>query len=232
MGRKIGSLLVAAWVACGTAAWAAEPGQQVGKQVEIEVVIADLAGKDKAGEPFAAEPAEKVLAMVRKLEEQGKLESCTRVRLTTLEGQIAMAQFGERRGVVSGRSRAAGRAGDFGGVPQQTSYSFENLGTLVSATARVADEGPILIELQIERSRLSADAPANEAARPDGDTPPPRTLTATTKSTVRIADGQAVILGGLVQSSPAKDSSTTLIVVTARVLPPDPVKGALKAVGR
>lgn len=237
MRRNIGSLWVVAGMACCTAVWAAEPDQPAGpghKQVEIHVVIADVGAKDRPKESFSSEPADKVLALVRQLEEQGKLEACSRVRLTTLEGQSATAQFGERKALVTGRSRTSAARDQFGGgFPQQTSYTMENLGTLISATASVLDDGDILVQLQIERSRLAADAPviaaANEPARPESDLPPPRTLTTSTRSTVRIADGQAVVLSGLVQGTPAKDVLATLIVVTAKVVSPHAPKTAAQS---
>lgn len=219
MCKQAWSLSAVAWLGGLAIGLAAEPKEMGGRQVEIQVVIADLAAKDRT-EALAAEPAEKLLALLRQLEEQGKLEACSRVRLTTLEFQTATAQFGERRAVASGRRSAP--AGGFGGGQQSfASLEIVNFGTLVTATPQVAGDGSILVELQIEKSRL-ADAPANEAARPEGDAAAPaRTLTSTTRNTVRIGDGQSVVLGGLVQSSPAKDQVATLIVVTARTIGPD-----------
>ena len=65
----------------------------------------------------------------------------------------------------------------------------------------VAEDGSITIDLQIERSRLS-EPPGNDA-RPDADAVGPRTLSAMTRVRVRIEAGQAVVPGGVVQSSAA-----------------------------
>jgi type II secretory pathway component GspD/PulD (secretin) len=208
-------LSVAAWLG-GVGVLAAAEKEAAGKQVEIQVVIADVAAKDRPGEEAIAQSAEKVLALVRQLEEQGKLEACSRVRLATLERQAATVQFGERRAVVAGRRQAPGDRG-FSGFAQ--SSTMENLGVLVTATPEVAEDGSITVDLQIEKTRLS-EPPANDA-RPDADAPAPRTLSALTRARVRIEEGQAVAPGGVVQSSTAKDQVSTLIVVTARTIGPD-----------
>src|SRR6476619_1307990 len=68
--------------------------------VAIDVLIADVVGeKDDADRSDKA-----VIERIQSLEKQNKLSRQTRVRLTTLNEQVAMTQFGERAPFATGRT--------------------------------------------------------------------------------------------------------------------------------
>jgi type II secretory pathway component GspD/PulD (secretin) len=101
-----------------------------------------------------------------------------------------------------------------------------NVGTLIAFTALVQDDGSILAELDIEKSRLDETPRQEEGGvagggtgdgAVDGNVEPPRTVTIKIQTTVRIPEGQTVIVSGMREST-SGDSSEALVLVTARVL--------------
>lgn len=189
-----------------------------GKGVSIDVLIADVG--PSAGDDASDPAADKIL----QLEKQGKLAALTRVRLTTLENVSGMVQFGERVGVATGRTFTAGPRGGGGadgpGGPGgaraepfgATSYTYQNMGTLVTATPRVEDDGSIVLELMVEQSRLADQPPMPEGERPSFS--PGRTVVITSKTTLRVPPGKSVVTGG--KRSAGKDAGQTWIVVSAK----------------
>jgi type II secretory pathway component GspD/PulD (secretin) len=179
--------------------------------VEIEVLIAEMSspvtqGDDQFG---LAAPTDKTVARVRELAKQGKLDVMNRIRLTTLDQQAAFVHVGERSPVVTGRTRVPGRPGD-----SRSAYSmtYENVGTIVGITPRVTDDA-IVIELDVEKSRL---VPARDGDD-DAAVLPPHIATATCQTTVRVANGSTVIVGGM-QSQSDDGPSVFLVLVTARIM--------------
>lgn len=193
-----------------------------GKGVSIDVLIADV-GASAASDDGSDPAADKIL----QLEKQGKLAALTRVRLTTLENVSGMVQFGERVGIATGRTFTAGprggggaeggagpggaRAEPFGGA---TSFTYQNMGTLVTATPRVEDDGSIIMELMVEQNRI-----ADQPPMPDGERPsftPAKTVIITSKTTLRVPPGKSVVTGG--KRTAGKEAGQTWIVVSAKVM--------------
>lgn len=169
---------------------AAPSPQQPGRLVSVEVVIVDVTGEAE-GEMTAERLAE--------LERAGKVESLSRLRVSTLENAPSIVQFGERVSIVTGRT-------SFGGRGLQDMTSQENVGTMVSLTARVDQDDSILMEFQAEQSRLAPAAPKAEGENADRPAELPRTVTMTTKSTLRIPPGKSVVAGS---KSTRTDHGTT-----------------------
>ncbi len=169
-----------------------------------------LAGdeKDRSNLPSAKELLE--------LEKQGQLDRVLRVRLSSVEQNRAMVQFGERVPVATGRSVGGfGRGGAAAdGRPVSISYSLENIGTLISATTRVEDSGTVVADLQVERSQMAA------IARPAEDVPDAvgrqKTVSLTSQTTLRLKPGEPTLAKA---SRFTADGETTgqFIVVTATV---------------
>lgn len=186
--------------------------------VSIEVVIAETGEKGARAEGLDPAAAEKQIARIRELEAQGKLTGLTRVRLSTLEESIATVHVGEKspyvvnQGTIDPQIR---RGSGPGPGAASVVYNWQETGTVVSATPRVEDEGTILIELQVEKSIAPRDVPKT-AAEPEKPTLPGRFATLRANSTVRVPNGQTVIVQGLEIFS-EKETSQTTILVTARV---------------
>jgi type II secretory pathway component GspD/PulD (secretin) len=177
----------------------AEEPPAAGKLVTIEAVIADLAD----GAADEAITPDSLMA----LEKAGKVQSLSRIRLATIENQRAQFQFGERVPVVTGQTRFGGR-----GDPA-ASIAMENVGTVLEVIPSVEADGSILMQLTLEISRLLPSPPGEapgEAATPM----PPRSVTVSSKTTVRLKPGQPAIVAGQ-QTSGGKEPVQTWIVLTA-----------------
>lgn len=199
-----------------------EPASRI---VAIEVLIADLAISDKE---VKEEPSDAVVDRIRESEKQGKLSRVTRLRLTTLSEQQAMAQYGERAPVATGRASFASaiRGGDRpgpGGGEMATSFTYQNVGTMVQVTPRV-DGNKVVMQCSVEQSRLVPKAGPRPAA-PGGPDPSPAPVssfqpesveTITAQSTVQMKSGQTVLLTSRQQHS-GDTGQRTYILVTGTI---------------
>jgi type II secretory pathway component GspD/PulD (secretin) len=208
--------LVVCWIA---AAAADEPRVSSGRMVSLEVVIAHRGegGGDQAA--IDVTDGEKALASIAELEAAGELAAVFRVRLATVDLQPAMIQVGERRPVATGQMVPFGgrRGGEGGAAPAlMRSYSTEQVGTLISGTPLVQPDGAVLVELNVEQTRLLPPPPTAEGE--DAAAVPHRVATMMSKSTIRLPDGAPVLLGGA-SSTDGAEKGDAVIVVTARVGP-------------
>jgi hypothetical protein len=220
----------------------AEDPPPAGPLVSIEVEIVDVSPKVERLARLEAGGDDKYVARLRELEKTEKLTNVTRMRLSVLDQNVGSAQVGGRAPVVSGRSgfgnAQSGRGG--GGFAEQLSLSLRDHGTIVRATPRVEATGSILLELQIERTGQDRPdrEPAAEAVEAPAGQPSPRVMAAltggdntlSTKTTIRVKDGQTAVLQGV--ETTGEKSSQTVILVTARVSAAGAPAGAAKAEDR
>jgi type II secretory pathway component GspD/PulD (secretin) len=187
-------------------AWAADADAPRPGFVTLEVVIAEAAAND-----WATAEASRPAARIRELEKHQKLAAITRVRLSTLEGSIAVAQFGEKAPYVAGRvARGSPRGRDEAGA---IDWNWQETGTMLSATPRIEEDGAILVELQLEQSSPRRDAARSGAEA--GDNPAPgRFLSWHARSTVRVSNGQPVIVQR-VGSGSADGALQKVVLLTA-----------------
>ena len=174
-------------------------GPQAGRMISLEIVFADVGAAAGGGEVTAAG--------ILDMQKQGKLASATRMKLSLVENQQGTVHFGETVPLVTGRQ-------SFGGRGNTAVYTTHNVGTTIAATSRVDEDGTILVELSAERSSVAApQKPAAEegaGAEPE----PQRVVQNTSRTTVRVASGTPVIVGG--QHSAAGDQSAgNYLVLTA-----------------
>lgn len=208
MRSAIGGVLLILFLLCANWGWCDDPRPAAGKSVSIEVLIVQLSDTGTAGANAPAPTRELIL----ELEKQGKITSLSRLQLNTLDQQAATVQFGERVGVVTGRTTFPGgaNAGPSGRVA--SSIQFQEVGTLVEATPQVEGEGAILLMLKIEQTRLNA-APEGEKNDPAAFIPPKTSITQC-KTTLRVPTGKWVATGGQRGES---EPTQTWILVTAKV---------------
>jgi hypothetical protein len=179
------------------------------RAIALEVlIVATHGGNEHEQAVPLCGPSEEVASQVRDLESQGRIVDVDRIRLTTLEDQTTVVQAGKNTPVASGRS-----FGGRGGPPVQNSYQYQNLGTMISATARV-DGDAVVVELEVEKSQLEGPAGKPQA---DDEFVPLGTETLTSRATLRIGNGQTVLAGGLESRSEGK-SSGQLVLLSARLL--------------
>jgi hypothetical protein len=210
--------------------------------IRLEVVMGDVPTVDlPAAEGGAKADREKVRASVVGVEEaRKKLEVLFRAQLTTLDEQQAYMQAGRRESTISSvnMSPANPRMGcsSYGGGGQPGARSMsdaaqmqqmqqfnsvvpQNVGTILTLTPRANADGVVTMQLDVEDSRL---APANEGVPifiPSKGEPvrAPVVETLSVKTTIKVADGQTVLLSDM--SRQAKNGKQRVILVTVHVFP-------------
>ncbi len=211
MRGAIGGVLLVLLLLCASWGWCDDPRPAAGKSVSMEVLIVQLSDTGTAGANAPAPTRELIL----ELEKQGKITSLTRLQLNTLDQQAATVQFGERVGVVTGRTAVSGGAAPSGTGPGgrfASSIQFQEVGTLVESTPQVESDGAILLMLKIEQTRLNA-APEGEKNDPAAFIPPKTSITQC-KTTLRVPMGKWVATGG---QRGEGEPTQTWILVTAKV---------------
>ena len=128
-----------------------------------------------------------------------RVEVLSRVQLTASNNQPASIQVGKQEPVIRGSqvSRTGGRINN---------VTLEHVGLLVNVTPRIAPDGHVTIELKVEESRLGPVDEGVPLASGEGhaEVRMPRTVTTSLETTVTAADGQTVVLGGLITKSASR----------------------------
>jgi len=183
--------------------------------VQLEVLIADAPAAELMPVPGAPNPDAKKArgdaGPLRIVEKPAQMEVLARARLSTLDNQAAFLHVGRREARLSGTSLSPmGRA---------SSVTMENVGTIVGFTPRVGSDRAVTIAIDVEDSQLGRPEEGAILAAPKEGEPlrVPNTETFSVQATLRIPDGQTVVLGGLTRQ--AKPGHERLLLVTAHVLP-------------
>lgn len=188
-----------------------------GRAITFEIVIAEFAKGGKAPAAVDLEAPDKILPKLKELEASGEIGALNRFSLSSVELMPARIQLGERRPVVTGRAAFGGRAP--GVVEGPMSYSIESVGTLITALSRVTEDGAVLAEIVVEKTRPSltpAKVGEPEIARS-------RSSTLQTQTTVLIPPGKWVVLGGAHNSSEEESTQTIVLVAAKAAEAPKPV---------
>ena len=249
MLRTLGSLTLVWCIACGVVSAAdagratRDPGERAprvskpvadageARMVTIEVLIADLRhgdaakgdGGDRQGDPKAR---------IQQLEKAGKLDSLTRIQLTTVEGQKASLHVGQRAARIVGSQRfggggfSGGPGGGGGGGQVINNITFENVGLMLGVTPQIRRDGLVVMAIDIERSQLGPAEEGPVISKPaDGEAiraAPTEILT--TQSTISARSGQSVLVGRQQTKRQARQSEL-LIIVTPELLGNEPPAG-------
>jgi type II secretory pathway component GspD/PulD (secretin) len=201
------------------------------RQVEIEVIFADITAAGERPEGPALNPRELVgpadgmSARLDALRRQGRLADARHVRLTALEGQKASVNLGKERSLVTSRTTRGGRGGPGGGpgggavfAPEISTVERRSTGTLVEALPRVFADGQLKLDLHVEESRLVAPP----AGAPEGTPETPSIVQL--KAVISVASGRAVLASGVGDEVKA-GLPHTVIVVIARIIEPGETGG-------
>ncbi len=140
-----------------------------------------------------------------------KIEVLSEAELTTLDNQPANLRVGKRQGRIAGTQTT--RDG------QVNSIQMEEVGTILTFTPRVNADHSVTLELQIEDSRLGPeDEGVVVANRGEGKTTRiPNTATFQAQTTLRVASGHTMVVGGMARTP--RSGKQQVILVTAHVLP-------------
>lgn len=139
--------------------------------------------------------SENVSFLLRALQESSRLEILSRPQVLTLDNQQAFIQVGQRvPRIVNSIINQNGA---------QNNVALENVGLIIGVTPRISPENNVVMEIDAEKSKLG---PENEgipvSISADGTIiRSPRIDTITAQATVSAADGETIILGGLISRS-------------------------------
>jgi general secretion pathway protein D len=139
--------------------------------------------------------SENVSFLLRALQDSRRLEVLSRPQVLTLDNQKAFIQVGQRIPRIS-----AANVSQFG---FQTSVTLENVGLIIGVTPRISPEGTVVMEIDAEKSELrNEDEGIPISVAQDGSViRSPILDTITAQATVSAADGETIILGGMISRS-------------------------------
>lgn len=139
--------------------------------------------------------SENVSFLLRALQDTRRLEILSRPQVLTLDNQQAFIQVGQRVPRIVGSTLNQNGA--------QNTIELENVGLIIGVTPRISPEGNVVMEIDAEKSKLGEEKdgiPVSVSA--DGTIiRSPRVDTITAQATVSAADGETIILGGLISRS-------------------------------
>jgi len=156
-------------------------------------------------------PPAAILAELGKLGLRGRLDVLNRVQLTTLDKQDAYVQFGRMEPRITGISRST-----FGTT---NSVTLQNMGLIVGITPRVAPGGAVIVEIDLNQSRVGgAEEGVAIFSPPDGETiRQPPIVSTVFRSIVKAPAGKTVVVAAATSESGPRRTET-LLLVSARVL--------------
>jgi type II secretory pathway component GspD/PulD (secretin) len=187
--------------------------------IRLEVVLGDvpMANVPAAKASGKVDPANIQASTAGAGELRKQMEVLFRAQLTTLDNQPASLQMGRCEPTISSVNMSQ--------MGRTNSVTMQTVGTMLKLTPRANAEGVVTMQLDIEDSRLGPTDEGPAIFTPDKGEPirAPITESLTVQSTVKIADGQTVVLSGMARQP--KNGKQRVILVTPHVLP---IGGAVK----
>lgn len=135
--------------------------------------------------------SENVSILLRALNETRRVDVLARPQITTLDNQPAFIQVGQRVPRIASASLT-----QFG---QINSIELINIGLILGITPRISPDGLVVMEIDAERSEISAQAGVPVSIAANGEViRSPIFNTTTAQTTVSALSGQTIVLGGLI----------------------------------
>ncbi|MAD80896.1 MAG: hypothetical protein CMJ50_08655 [Planctomycetaceae bacterium] len=130
--------------------------------------------------------------LIRALQESRRVDILSRPQIRTLDNQPAFIQVGQRV------PRIIGSTVNQNG--QSNSVTLENVGLILGVTPRISPDGNVVMEIDAEKSQLGPEQDGIPVAVSIDGTVirSPRIDTTTAQATVSAADGETIVLGGLI----------------------------------
>jgi MSHA biogenesis protein MshL len=135
--------------------------------------------------------------VVQALKEQGDLEVVSQPRIRTMNNQAALIKVGSDKPFFRQSSVVITGTGP-SQVATDTEVQIITIGTILSITPQISDDGWITMDISPVITRL-----VDTVEGPDGTTAP-ETDIKQTSSLVRVRDNQTVVIGGLIANENAK----------------------------
>jgi len=136
--------------------------------------------------------SQNISILLRALQETKRMDILSRPQVLTLDNQPAFIQVGQRV------PRIVGSTVNQNG--SQNNVTLENVGLILGVTPRISPEGNVVMEIDAEKSSLGPESEGIPVAVSlDGTViRSPRIDTTTAQATVSDANGETIILGGLI----------------------------------
>ncbi len=133
--------------------------------------------------------------LLRALSANRRLEVLSRPQVMTLDNQPAFIQVGQRVPRITGVSINVG--------VQTNSIVLENVGLILGVTPRISPDGLVVMEIDAEKSEVGPESEGVPiSVNATGQVVrSPRFNTTVAQTTVSAANGQTIILGGLIAKS-------------------------------
>jgi len=139
--------------------------------------------------------SENVSFLLRALQDSRRLEVLSRPQVLTLDNQQAFIQVGQRVPRITNSSIT-----QFG---SQNNLIDANVGLIIGVTPRISPEGNVVMEIDAEKSKVGIESEGIPVSISNNGNiiRSPRIDTITAQATVSAADGETIILGGLISRS-------------------------------
>ncbi|MEC9092295.1 MAG: secretin N-terminal domain-containing protein [Planctomycetota bacterium] len=136
--------------------------------------------------------SQNVSLLLRALQESRRVDILSRPQVRTLDNQPAFIQIGQRVPRITGST--VNQNG------QSNSVALENIGLILGVTPRISSDGRVVMEIDAEKSNLGTEQDGVPVAVSTDGTiiRSPRVDTTTAQATVSAADGETIVLGGLI----------------------------------
>ena len=122
------------------------------------------------------------------------MDILSRPHIMTLDNQSAYIQVGSRVPRITGTTTNQ--------TGQTNQVTLENVGLILGVTPRVSPDKMVVMEVDVEKSELGPEAEGIPVSISEGQViRSPRINTTFAQTTVSAADGQTVVLGGLITSN-------------------------------
>src|SRR6056297_592282 len=130
--------------------------------------------------------------LLRALEENRRMQVLSRPQILTLDNQPAFIQVGQRVPRIVGST--------INQIGQQNQVELENVGLILGVTPRISPEGNVVMEIDAEKSNIGPETEGIPVSISSDGTVirSPRVNVASAQATVSAADGETIILGGLI----------------------------------
>lgn len=136
--------------------------------------------------------------LVRALQEQGSVKVISKPRVRTLNNQTALIKVGTEKPYFR---QASTLIHNGTGTTQTTGdeVTFVTIGTILSLTPQISEEGWITLDVSPVLSSLIGDVRS-----PSGTTVAPQLDIKQVSTIIRVRDGSTVVIGGLIQNEEGK----------------------------
>ncbi len=170
-------------------------GDNVGGQGLTSFSVGRVNGDLGFGGLVLSASSENVSVLLRALREGRRLDVLSRPQIMTLDNQPAFIQVGQRVPRITDTQTTQ--------VGQTNSVVLENVGLILGVTPRISPDDLVVMEIDAEKSSLGPESegiPISISAT-GGVIRSPRIDTTLAQTTISAADGQTVVLGGLITNS-------------------------------